>query len=75
MAPSAMRIAISLRRAAARAISRFATLAQAISRTNPNHRHQNEQRILRVIAWSNCRAAKEKLLELGSRRKSALTTY
>ena len=35
LAPSAVRSENSLRRAAARASTRFATLAQAISRTNP----------------------------------------
>ena len=43
-APSAERIAISLRRASARANSRLPTLAQAISRTSATAREQHHQR-------------------------------
>ena len=50
-APSARRIAISRRRDAARAISRFATLAEeAISSTKPSQGHQRHQRLFPLPA-------------------------
>ena len=49
LAPSASRTAVCPRRAAARASCRFATLAQAISSTNP----QTESRICRLRPYSS----------------------